>query len=134
MNRRTAALHFLGYGTLTWMIPFLTSLLFYRPGGTPIGGEPLMKSVMVVVGVGAGSVLLLRIFRTQPRPAYSGLLVGTAWLAWNIVLDLLVLLPMAKMPVADYVAGIAVRYLTIPIVAVVIDLASRGPRHPSGAG
>jgi hypothetical protein len=51
----------------------------------------------------------------------SGLVVGLLWLAINVGLDLLILVPLTKMSLPDYASEIALRYLVVPIMAVAID-------------
>jgi hypothetical protein len=112
-------------GLASWAIPFATSFLFIGPGGLMWAPEPLFKSIMVVVSGGAGAFLLLAAFRHLGSTPANAFLVGAYWLVINVVLDLLILLPMAGMSVPDYVMAIAVRYLLIPILAVCIALAGR---------
>ena len=46
-----------------------------------------------------------------------GLALGAYWLALNVVLDLVVLVPLARMSIVDYAHDIGLRYLLIPIMA-----------------
>jgi uncharacterized membrane protein YpjA len=87
--------------------------------------EPLFKSVMVVVSGGAGAFLLLVVLRRQRSTLANGLVIGVYWLIINLGLDLLILVPMARMSLSDYVMTIAVRYLLVPIFAVCLALAGR---------
>ena len=115
------------YGFLTWLIPFLVSLPFYDRGGQPRIPIDLLKSLMVVVGAGVGASLLVRVFE-RPLPfAHSGAVVGGLWLGMNVLLDLAVLVPLAKMPLSLYLSQIALRYLTIPIMSIAIETVARRP-------
>lgn len=113
------------FGLASWAIPFAASFLFIGPGGRMIVPEPLFKSVMVVVSGGAGAFLLLVVLRRQRSTLANGLVIGVYWLIINLGLDLLILVPMARMSLSDYVMTIAVRYLLVPIFAVCLALAGR---------
>jgi hypothetical protein len=112
---RTPSLAFLGI--LSWLIPFAAAFAFFGPGGKLMVPQPLFKSAMVVIGSTAGVYLLVRAFR-RVQPGFSnGLMLGLYWLAINLVLDFLVLLPISKMKPIDYLMDIGVRYLALPIIA-----------------
>ncbi|WP_342679623.1 hypothetical protein [Methanofollis sp. UBA420] len=117
--KRTARL--LGYGALTWLVPFLAAVPFYGPGGDLLVDVSLFKSVMVVVGGVTGALLLVHWFDgVQARHLREGAVVGGVWLAMNWALDLLVLVPIAGMDIATYFAQIGLRYLLIPTMAIAI--------------
>jgi uncharacterized membrane protein YpjA len=105
---------------LTWAIPFGVSLAFFGRNGQPVLGLGIIKSIMAVVGSATGAVLLVRLFGSVKASARSGLAIGLVWLAMNIVLDLIVLVPVTKMALSDYFGEIALRYLVIPIMAAAI--------------
>jgi hypothetical protein len=111
-------------GFASWGIPFAASFLFAGKDGRILVPDELFKSIMVVLSGGAGAALLLAVLRKVEPTMASGLLVGCWWLIINLGLDLLILVPMTHMSVADYVMGIGVRYLLIPILAVCIALAA----------
>jgi hypothetical protein len=112
---RTPSLAFLGI--LSWLIPFAAAFAIFGPGGKLMVPQPLFKSAMVVIGSTAGVYLLVRAFR-RVQPGFSnGLMLGLYWLAINLVLDFLVLLPISKMKPIDYLMDIGVRYLALPIIA-----------------
>jgi hypothetical protein len=83
----------------------------------------MFKSVMIVIGSAVGAWLLVRVFRQRPSLTHPGLVVGLLWLAINVGLDLLILVPMTKISLPDYFGEIALRYLVIPIMAVAVDAA-----------
>jgi hypothetical protein len=117
--KRTATL--LGYGALTWLVPFLAAVPFYGRGGDLLVDASLFKSVMIVVGGVTGALLLVLWFGdVQTRHLREGAIVGGVWLAMNWALDILVLVPLSEMDMATYFARIGLRYLLIPTMAVAI--------------
>ncbi len=104
-------------GFLTWLVPFAVSFLFVDSSGHWIVPQPLFKSIMVVVFGGFGTLLLLAAFRRIAPTLRSGLALGCFWLAINLILDVIVLVPLTGMSVRDYVYDIGLRYLLIPIIA-----------------
>lgn len=105
------------YGLLSWVIPFIAAFAFIGPGGKLHVPQPLFKSAMVVIAGAVGALLLARTFRRVMPTRGNGLVIGLYWLAINLVLDFLVLLPMNKMKPTDYLMDIGLRYLLIPIIA-----------------
>jgi uncharacterized membrane protein YpjA len=115
----------IGYGFVSWAIPFVVSLLFFEKGGQPKLPVDLIKSIMIVVGAASGGVLLLFLFK-QIRPSLlRGIVIGSLWFVINIVLDLAILVPMTKMSLGQYFSEIGVRYLLIPIMAGLMAAVSR---------
>ena len=120
------------FGLLSWAIPFAASIPFFSPEGGLIVPQPLFKSLMVVIGSGAGLLLLVWLFRHIRPTLASGLAVGLYWLAlnsarvipdfggFNWVLDILVLLPLSGDPLGVWFMDIGLRYLTLPLIAVAI--------------
>jgi hypothetical protein len=117
------------FGLLSWLIPFLAAIIFYGPGGELWLDRALFKSAMVVIGGGVGLWLLLRAFRTVPPTFRSGAVIGIAWLLINLALDLIILLPMSGMGLAEYGADIGLRYLLLPLTAAAMGhLAERAAK------
>src|SRR5580704_10494335 len=106
-----------GYGFLSWIVPFIVSLLFFGKSGQPLLPIGLIKSIMILIGASLGGVLLLRLFREFRPSLGSGIAIGSFWLVMNILLDLLILVPMTKMNLSQYFSEIGLRYLLIPIMA-----------------
>lgn len=108
------------FGFLTWLIPFIVSFFFYsKDGHLLIGDIFLFKSIMIITGCLTGVVLLILYFnKINERYLYHGILIGIVWLALNWVLDLLILVPMAKLSLYDYFAQVGLRYLIIPIISI----------------
>lgn len=105
-------------GLLSWAIPFVVSFAFVDRTGQWLIPYPLFKSIMVVVFGGLGTWFLALAFRRIDPTWRSGLALGLYWLAINLVLDLIALLPLTGMTVVDYLFDIGFRYLLIPIIAM----------------
>lgn len=101
---------------LSWLIPFVASFAFFGPGGVPWVPYSLFKSLMVVIFGGVGLWLMLRALRGGPVTASSGLAIGLLFLAVNVVLDVVVLLPMTSMGFVNWLYDIGLRYLLIPVM------------------
>jgi len=106
-----------GYGVLTWLIPFIASLLFFSKSGQPVLPIDLVKSIMILIGASTGGYLLYRLFKESAPSLAGGVLIGLVWFLMNIFLDLSILVPMTKMNLDAYFFQIGLRYLLIPIMA-----------------
>jgi len=114
-----------GFGILTWLLPFLLSIPLYSPEGVPLYDIFLIKSVLLVFSAALGTFLILLYFRgVRARFLREGALLGGAWLLINWGLDAVVLLPLSGMDAGTYMAQIGLRYLTIPIIALGIGYAA----------
>ena len=114
-----------GFGILTWLLPFLLSVPLYSPEGVPLYDIFLIKSVLIVFSTALGTFLILVYFRgVRARFVREGALLGGAWLLINWGLDAVVLLPLSGMDAGTYMAQIGLRYLTIPIIALGIGYAA----------
>lgn len=123
LNNMKKSLRLLYYGVFVWIVPFVVSFLFYDASGVLQTSEDLFKSSMIVVSGIAGSVALLRYFRKIDNNFIAeGWTAGTVWLALNLLLDLLILVPFANMPIPKYFASIGLRYLQILIMSVLAGL------------
>jgi hypothetical protein len=115
------------YGLASWAIPLAVSVLFFGPGGQLMVPLPLFKSAMVVVGGGVGAALLVAAFRRVPPSTTNGFVLGLYWLVINIVLDLLILVPITKIPVQEYLFDIGLRYLLMPIMSTAMGHVAARP-------
>ncbi len=104
-------------GVLSWFVPLVASFAFFDRHGQLLIERPLFKSIMVVVGGGIGAWFLAAAFRRITPSWRTGVALGAYWLAINLILDLAVLVPFTKMPLALYFSDIGLRYLLIPIIA-----------------
>jgi hypothetical protein len=111
-------------GLVSWLVPFLLSFLFFDQAGQLVIPQPLFKSLMVVVFGAMGTAMLAVAFRRITPSCGSGLMLGCYWLVINLVLDLLVLLPLAKMPITLYFYDIGLRYVLIPVISTGMGIVS----------
>lgn len=113
----------IGFGLLTWLIPFVTAFAFFGPDGNIRIDMDLFKSIMIVVASLVSSLLLVLYFKkVKSNYRKEGIVIGLIWLAMNLILDILILLPMSKMALGQYVAQIGLRYLMIPIMSTSFGL------------
>lgn len=120
-----------GYGFLVWLIPLLLSFFFYNSEGQLSISYDLYKSLMVVVSCLIGSLLLVLYF-VQVKSSYliQGVLLGLLWLALNILLDVLVLMPWMKISFLDYLSQIGLRYVSMPVMSIAVGyLLQRRDQH-----
>ncbi|MEE9176138.1 MAG: hypothetical protein V3U19_08205 [Thermodesulfobacteriota bacterium] len=108
-----------GFGFLTWLIPFVTSCFLYSGEGEPLIDIFLVKTIMIVLFSIMGALLLILYFKgIAGNYLKEGIIVGLVWLVINWVLDLVVLVPISKMGIATYFAQIGLRYLMIPTMSI----------------
>ncbi|MDD3856582.1 MAG: hypothetical protein PHP43_00860, partial [Methanoculleus sp.] len=62
MNAKQAA-KLVGFGLLTWLLPFLLAIPLYSPEGAPLYDIFLIKSVLLVFSAALGTFLILVYFR-----------------------------------------------------------------------
>ncbi len=106
-------------GFLSWLIPFVVSFLFVKPGGEFIVPYPTFKSTIMVVGTMSGCYLFYRYFKLVENDFIrNGIIVGVSWFAINIILDALVLIPMMKTTFAEYFMSIGIGYFAIPTISI----------------
>jgi uncharacterized membrane protein YpjA len=124
MKRLNKHLKNILYGFLAWLIPFVASFFFYTREGKLTIDIFLFKSIMIVVGSISAAILLLLYFRRiNADYLKEGILVGLTWLGINLLLDLLVLIPMSGMSIADYFTRIGITYLVIPVMSITVGTA-----------
>ena len=114
------------FGFLTWLVPFVVGFLFYSPEGELLIDALVFKAIMIVVGSITGATLLVLYFKKIDKDYLTeGIIVGAVWFVLNILLDLLILVPMAKMAVGTYFAQIGFEYLTIPTISIAMGLVAK---------
>ena len=112
------------YGFLSWLIPFVVAVFFYTREGVLTIDIFLFKTIMILVGSISAAFLLVSYFKKiDSNYLKEGIVVGIVWFSINILLDLLVLIPMSGMSIADYVPQIGLRYLVIPVMTIMVGLA-----------
>ncbi len=106
-------------GLLSWFIPFAVSFLFFKPGGELLVPYATFKSTIMAVGVISGCFLLFHFFKVvQADFVRISFMVGFAWLLLNLLLDILILVPMMKSTLTDYLWSIGIGYVSIPAVSI----------------
>jgi hypothetical protein len=115
-------------GFLSWFIPFAAAFAFYGPGGSLWIPYPLFKSLMVVIGAASGLWLLLRAFRTLPLNARSGLGLGLVWMAINLLLDAVILVPFTGMDLGAWFLDIGLRYSVMAMMGWALGVAAERAR------
>jgi uncharacterized membrane protein YpjA len=79
---------------------------------------------MIVVGSFSAAFLLVSYFKKINSYYFKeGINVGLTWFGINILLDLLVLIPMSGMSIADYFTHIGISYLAIPAMSIAVGTA-----------
>ena len=112
------------YGFLAWLIPFVSAFFFYSKDGGLAIDIFLFKTIMIVVGAIVDAFLLVSYFkRIQANHLMEGIIVGFTWFIINIVLDILILVPMSEMVLANYFAEIGLRYLVMPVMSIMVGAA-----------
>jgi hypothetical protein len=107
------------FGFLSWLIPFVVSFLFYKPGGELVVPYATFKSAIMVVGTVSGCYLLFRYYKfVENDYVRNGIIVGLSWFAINIILDAVILIPMMKSTFADYFLSIGLGYIAIPTISI----------------
>ncbi len=107
------------FGFLSWLIPFVVAFFFYDRNGQPTMDVIFIKSILMVVSAIFGAYLLIVYFKQlKENFLKEGLIVGFSWLVINWLLDILILLPMAKMSFGDWFTQIGLRYLVIPVFSI----------------
>lgn len=107
------------FGIISWLVPFLLSFGFYKPGGELAIDYDLFKSIMVVVSSITGVVLLsLYSKHLEAEPMSRSIMVGVLWFVINILMDVIILIPMSVMTYQHYFYSIGIRYLTIPAFSI----------------
>jgi len=107
------------FGFLTWLVPFVVSLLFFTKEGQPIMDIFLIKSIMIVLSSVFGAFLLIIYFRKiDLNFLREGVSIGVSWFVINCILDILVLLPFTGMSLTTWFAQIGMRYLMIPVMSI----------------
>lgn len=120
----------LSFGFFTWLVPFIAAFAFYTPEGDIRIDLHLFKSIMIVVASFIGALLLVKYFKhVEKNFIKEGISVGLIWLAMNLILDIIILIPMSDMSFGNYIAQIGLRYLMIPIFSTGFGMALEQKNH-----
>ena len=106
-------------GFLSWLIPFVISFLFYKPGGELMVPYGTFKATIMVVGTISGCYLLFQYFKfIQTEFIRHAIIAGLVWFALNIILDAVILIPIMKTTFSDYFMTIGIGYIAIPTISI----------------
>lgn len=106
-------------GLLSWLIPFVVSFPFFKPGDELVVPYATFKSTIMVVGTISGCYLFFRYFKyVNSNYVQNGVIVGLSWFVMNILLDTVILIPMMKSTFADYFMSIGLGYIVIPTISI----------------
>ena len=109
-----------------WLVPFLVSVVLF---GVRADHRALFESLITVVGVTCAVAAALWYFRVRSVAGLrEGVLLGAAWAATSILIDLPLFLVVFQMAPADYLADIALTYLAFPVITTGIALALQQSR------
>jgi hypothetical protein len=110
-------------GLVIWLIPFVMAFGFYDRSGQLTVSYDLFKSLMIVISSIVGCFAIVRYFKDiQKDFMKEGWIIGVAWLLINWLLDVCILVPMAKMSLEEYVTAIGTRYLQIPVICAAVGM------------
>lgn len=108
-------------GLMTWAIPFFAAFFFIDQTGQVAIDIYLFKTIMIIVGGITGAFAIILYFKKQENTYLkNGVISGLMWFIVNILLDMLVLVPMSKIPYPEYFNQIGLRYLMIPIMTIMV--------------
>ena len=111
------------YGGFTWLIPFLTSILFFSKNGKPLMDIFFIESIMILVGSISGTIFLILYFKDlEENYLKEGVYIGITWFIMNCLLDFCILIPKSDMNIVTYFEQIGLRYLIIPIYSISIGI------------
>lgn len=112
------------YGMVLWAIPFAVALAIFM---LREANRPLFESIMAVTVAAVCLALALHYFRKIEAPTLAhGVVLGVAWWAISIVIDLpLMLFPPIAMSLPEYLSDVGVTYLMYPAITGAIVAARR---------
>lgn len=107
------------FGFIAWLVPFVVSFLFYGSNGEPLYDAQTVHNVLLVVGIGVCSFLLIKYFKGITKDyVKEGLIVGITWFAISAILDIVLLVSMFQMSFITWAGRIGISYLAFPMMSV----------------
>ncbi len=107
------------FGVLVWMVPFVVAFPFYSATGELTMDVFLFKSIMILTLVTTTTVLsVVQLKKTKGTALSTSLVVGLTWLLIPLLLDFLILIPVAEMSTSDYIKQIGMRYMVVPMIVI----------------
>jgi hypothetical protein len=114
------------FGFCVWLIPFLFGFLFYDNNGNLIIDVIFFKTIMLIVSALTGASFMVLYFNKLKKDYLkAGIRIGAFWFLINILMDILVLIPMANLDIWTYLAQIGLRYVIIPIMSISIGIVAQ---------
>jgi Na+(H+)/acetate symporter ActP len=84
---------------------------------------------MIAISSLLATILLVQYFKKITSNYVSeGITIGLIWLAINILLDIIVLVPMAKMTFINYFSNIGLSYVMIPAMSIAVGFVSENAK------
>jgi len=109
-----------GYSVLVWIVCFIAATPFIFLNAH----EALLHSAMAVVGSVAGLIAIFYYLKDCRKPVMKdAVYFGILLMLVNLALDGIILLRFNPMTTTNYIEGIGVKYLAIPLMAVVVAYA-----------
>ena len=110
-------LPYLTGGFIIWLVPFLSSFFFYTPESELKTSIFIFKTVMITLMIVTTWFISRRMLTRKEMTAKNAVKGGLIFLAVNLVLDLLILVPLF-MPVMEWATTVALTYIAIPATAI----------------
>lgn len=106
--------HIFGFGFLVWLLPLVISFLIFPIQQSNLA---LFNTLMTLILVTTTIVFSILLLRQRFFPVVIAAVVGALWMVMGWGLDYLVLVrgPI-QMPVDEYISGVGVEYLLIPLI------------------
>jgi hypothetical protein len=105
------------FGAIIWAVPFVTSFFFYSKDKQLLIDMTLFKSIMLIIGmITAITLLVLYLSKVERNYIFEAVMVTSVWLVINIILDSLILIPLAGLSVQAYIYEIGLKYFIGPII------------------
>lgn len=109
----------LGFGFLTWLIPFIATFFMYTPQGQPLFDLHFIKTILILITAFTAILLLVLYFNNiSNRFLYEGCVVGITWSVIYWILDYFILVPMAHISFITYFTEIGLRVLITPMISI----------------
>ncbi len=110
----------IGFGVITWAVPFLSAFFFWTPSGAPLFNIITLKTIMLLLSSFTATFFLCIYFRGVKSSQFlkEGFLIGCLWLLINWALDFLFLIPMTHISTSTYFFQIGLRDLVIPMTSI----------------
>ncbi|HYM65420.1 MAG TPA: hypothetical protein VES68_02965 [Candidatus Sulfotelmatobacter sp.] len=106
----------ISYGFLTWLLPFVFSVLIFFLHENE---RALFESLMSVFGVFTAVLFTNLYFKKVDKNLKEGIFLGIIWILINLAFDFLFfIVGPARMNIWDYIKDIGISYLSIPIITI----------------